>query len=227
MSDWWGVIVKRLWLLLSIVLACALIAGCSSNATSKSSSTKLVTTTTVAKVDGHAYTTMALDAHATTAKARMPKVVAGEIADHIKDGDVEGKDYIDIRNVEPTFVGYEIIAWRASSGAQVQYVEIEYLNGHIAPSLGSPESEMSSAPELGTFDKANVRGIPSSPSKGELAAVDAAQKKLAELLPGQKWSWGIKRYLFLYAKGGSGMVMGTTLDGELGVYSGVIKLAAH
>ena len=59
--------------------------------------------------------------------------------------------------------------------------------------------------------------MPAEPSAGELAAVEAAQAKLAEFSEESgSWQYGVKRYLFLYEKDGAGLVLGMTADGDLG-----------
>lgn len=206
----------------ALLLTAALLGGCAS---SDGNVTKGSASTDSAKQPvTHSYDTMPLDAHAETALTFMPKTIEDHISRKIEDGAVEGEAYVDVRGIEPVFVGYEVVAWQSGSG-EVEYVEVPYLNGHIATALASPETEETNAPEVDSYDAMNVRQMPDSPSAGEMAAVDAARAKLGELFPDRKWEYGIKQYLFLYSKDGTGMVMGTTLDGELGIYSSAVTLA--
>ena len=167
---------------------------------------------------GVTYETMEMDANAKAALEAMPASVDEYVAYAVEDGEVEGEDYLDVTGIEPVFVGYEVIAWEPIEGTDdVEYIEVSYINGQIANGYASPETEMTSAPEIYEFQSSNVREMPSNPSAGELAAVEAAQAKLAEFYDDlSATQWGIKRYLFLYEKDGQGVVLGMTADGELG-----------
>ncbi|NTW28919.1 MAG: hypothetical protein HGA39_06090 [Coriobacteriia bacterium] len=214
---------KTRWALVLMLLVGTLLVGCSSS--SGSNSKGAADSGSAQQVTSHKYDVMKLDANAEKAKALMPALIESHIAGKIKNSAVAGTEYVDVRGVEPTFVGYEVVAWEAKGDADVEYVEVPYLNGHIAVGLASPETELSKAPSVSTYNKANVRPMPASPSEGEQAAVKAAREKLDKLFPDRKWTYGVKQYLFLYDKGGTGMVMGTTLEGKLGIYSQAVTLA--
>ncbi len=182
---------------------------------------------------GHHYDTMPLDEHAEQALTFMPALVDAHIDYKIHEEATATaaadktyvKDYVDVRGVEPVFVGYGVIAWETSAREEVKYIEVPYLNGHTANSLRSPEVELIEAPEIYSFDESNTRPMPESPSGGEKAAVDSARARLGYLLPDRAWRMGVKYYLFLYKVGTTGMVMGTTLDGELAIYSRSVAVA--
>jgi len=180
-----------------------------------------------AENSGVTYESMVMDANAEAALTAMPEYVDEYVAYAEEDAEVEGDDYLDVRGVDPIFVGYEVIAWEPIQGSEdVEYIEVSYINGHIASGYAAPENEMSHEPEVYEFHALGTRGMPALPSTGELDAVAAAEAKLAEFFDDLSTSeWGIKRYLFLYEKDGQGVVMGMTADGELGSYSEPVELA--
>jgi hypothetical protein len=175
---------------------------------------------------GVTYETMSMDANAEAAAAALPAHVEEYVAYAVEDGEVEGEEYLDVTGVEPVFVGYEVVAWEETGDERdVEYVEVSYINGQIVSSYASPETEMTSEPSIITYDRLNVREMPPNPSERELAAVAAAEAKLAEFFPDlSATQYGIKRYLFLYEKDGMGLVVGMTADGDLGSNSEPVDL---
>ena len=175
---------------------------------------------------GVTYETMEMDANAEAALEALPAYIDDYVAYAVEDAETEGVGYLDVTGVEPDFVGYEVVAWEETGDeSNVDYVEVPYINGHIAAGYAEPESEMTSEPSIITYDRLNIREMPALPSEGELAAVEAAKAKLAEFFPDLSTTqYGIKRYLFLYEKDGMGLVVGMTADGELGSESEPVDL---
>lgn len=143
-----------------------------------------------------------------------------------ENGDVEGEDYLDVRGIEPLLVGYEVVAWKSAGSSEIERIELPYLNGHIAKAYALPDEEEDEAPEIDVASVLNAEHVADPTSAGEQAAIAAAETKLAEVASDFAYeAIGINRYLFLYEKGGMGVVIGLTPDGELGSNSSPIKLA--
>lgn len=215
---------RRLALALAFLLAMALLAGCSGPDTESASDGGADS----AQEETHSFETMPMYANEKTALEHMPAAVEGYLRSAQNQGGVEGEDYLDISGVAPKFVGYEVIVWEPIAGSEdVEYVELPYVNGHLALSLGQPEAPLGDdQPRVLQFNKLNTRPIPDLPSEGEEAALAAAKEAMSSLFPDTSaMQYGVKRYLFLYEKDGRGVVVGTTLDGELGVNGEPVKLA--
>ncbi len=210
---------------LALALMLALVVGCGSS----ESSSKSDSGDGAAEEPGHIYETMPLDANAEATLAHMPDTVAEYVESFsTRDDAVEGETYLDVTGIGPSFIGYEVVVWepKGDGSTNVDYVELPYINGHIAESLGNPESVQSSEPRIEWFDQLNTREMPASPSEGEQAAVDAAREFLAQYFDdAADMQYGIKRYLFLYAKDGQGVVIGQTLDGELSANGSPVRVA--
>lgn len=191
------------------------------------------TATTGAEDDaGVTYEVMEMGANEQAALAEMPGTVADYIESSTKGGKTEGvtgnDGYLDVTGVEPVFVGYELVAWTPIEGSEdVEYIELNYLNGHITNSLASPDDALAEDRELepAQYWNGNTRPVPPSPSAGEQAAVDAMKAEVSARFPDDSPEYGVKRYLFLYEKDGKGIVLGTTLDGELGTYGTPVELS--
>jgi hypothetical protein len=142
-------------------------------------------------------------------------------------GDVEGEDYLDVRGLEPEFVGYEIVVWRSASQADyVERLEVPYLNGRITSAYATPDTDATGMPTVSEASVINIEHVDEPQDASEQAAVDAAVAKFAEVAPDFDYEGiGINRYLFLYDKDGVGVVIGLTSDGELGSNSMPFELA--
>jgi hypothetical protein len=203
-------------LALTALLVAGMLAGCSSGDSEEPAE----------EDTGVTYETLALDANAAVAADYLPEYIEEYVGYAVEDGETEGVDYLDVTGIEPEFIGYEVVAWEEIEGSdEVDYVEVAYINGQIVAAYALPETEMSSEPSIITYDRLNIREMPENPTEGEVAAVAAAEAKLAEFFPDlSATQYGIKRYLFLYEKDGQGLVVGMTADDSLGSHSEVVDL---
>ena len=158
--------------------------------------------------------------------------VASAIEQHVRIGEeneyIEGVDYLDVRGVEPVFVGYEVVAWVPIEGSdEVDRVDVDYVGGKIVGLLSDPGFDPDSIELYAEpYHVLNIRPAPENPSDGEADALAAAKEYISGQLPDEDWEYGILYYLFLLEKDGKGVVLGVTLDGDLlGRESGVVELA--
>lgn len=210
-------------LVLALCLAAVAMTSVACTSAPKTPSVEKVT----APTGGVRYTVMPMGANERAALAKMPEAVAEYKAGKVKDGKAEGVDWLDVTGVTPEFIGYSVNAFSPVAGtADIQIVEMDYVDGHITQaSYPSAELEADDT-EVRTMYQSNGIPAPATMSDGEKAALKAAKDWMKKQRPDADWAtWGIKHYLFLYRKGGVGVVIGTTLTGSLDRNSSIIELA--
>lgn len=208
----------------ALILSLAIVAtGCASGGGATSAGgTKPAATAP----SGASFQVIPMAANEKAALAKMPDVVAEYMARKKKDAKIEGTDWLDVTGVTPQLVGYEVDAYVPVAGTdQITIMEIDYVNGRIGL-VTSPDAEIPAANvEADKEHQANGRSGPENPGPDEKKALAAGKAWFAKNKSGTEWIVGVKRYLFLYRKGDLGVVIGTTLDGNLDRSSYPFELA--